>query len=116
LGIRCKGSSPTSDRFLQLQKLDMPPSPVLQEDRQAYVALLMSQSSQAASWMSLIYSSDNVDFRHCFLESTISKGMHYSLAVLGWKLPYSKELWIKPRAAAEEERDNVITDAYDYCG
>jgi hypothetical protein len=66
----------------------MPPSPTLQEDRKAYVASLTSQSSQVASWMSLIYSSDDVDFRHCFLESIISKGMHRSLAVLGWKLPY----------------------------
>lgn len=66
----------------------MPPSPNLLEDRTAYVASLTSQSSQVASWMSLIYSSDDVDFRHCFLESIISKGMHRSLAVLGWKLPY----------------------------
>ncbi len=34
------------------------------------------------------HSSDDVDFRHCFLESIISKSMHRSLAVLGWKLPY----------------------------
>lgn len=66
----------------------MPPSPTLQEDRKAYVASLTSQSSQVASWMSLIYSCDDVDFRHCFLESIISKGMHRSLADLGWKLPY----------------------------
>jgi hypothetical protein len=66
----------------------MPPSPTLQEDRKAYVASLTSQSLQVASWMSLIYSSDDVDFRYCFLESIISKGMHRSLAVLGWKLPY----------------------------
>jgi len=36
----------------------MAPSPVLQEDRKTYVALPVSQSSQAASWMSLIYSSE----------------------------------------------------------
>jgi hypothetical protein len=66
----------------------MPPSLTLQEDRKAYVASLTSQSSQVASWMSLISSADDVDFRHCFLESIISKGMHRSLAVLGWKLPY----------------------------
>jgi hypothetical protein len=66
----------------------MPPSPTLQEDRKAYVASLTSQSSQVASWMSLIYLSDDVDFPHYFLESIISKGMHRSLAVLAWKLPY----------------------------
>jgi hypothetical protein len=66
----------------------MPPSPTLQDDRKAYVASLTSQSSQVASWMLLIYSSNDVDFRHCFLESIISKGMHRSLAALGWELPY----------------------------
>jgi hypothetical protein len=71
-----------------LQELVMPPSLTLQEDRKSYVASLTSQRSQVASWMSLIYSSDDVDFRHCFLESIISKGMHRSLAVLGWKLPH----------------------------
>lgn len=75
-------------RFLQLQELVMPPSPILQEDRKAYVTALTSQSSEVASWMLLIYSSENVDFRHCFLESIFSKGMHHSLASLGWKLPY----------------------------
>lgn len=66
----------------------MPPNPILQEDRKVYIASLTSQSSQVASWMLLIYGSDDVDFRHCFLESIISKGMHRSLAGLGWKLPY----------------------------
>lgn len=66
----------------------MPASPTLQEDRETYVASLTSQTSQVASWMALICSSDDVDFRHCFLESIISKGMHRLLAVQNWKLPY----------------------------
>ncbi|KAH7308329.1 hypothetical protein BKA65DRAFT_520174 [Rhexocercosporidium sp. MPI-PUGE-AT-0058] len=66
----------------------MPLSPTLQKDRKAYVTSLTSQSSQVASWMSLIDLSDNIDFRHCFLESIINKGMYRSLAVLRWKLPY----------------------------
>ena len=65
----------------------MPPSTILQEDRKADIASLKSHSSQAAAWMLLIYTSDDVDFRHCFLESIISKGMHHSLALLGWKIP-----------------------------
>lgn len=36
--------------------------------------------------MALIYTSDDVDFRHCFLESIVSKGMHHELAQLRWKL------------------------------
>jgi hypothetical protein len=42
--------------------------------------------------MSLIYSSPDIDFCHCVLESMISKGMHQSLARLRWMLPYSKLL------------------------
>ncbi|CAI6336757.1 unnamed protein product [Periconia digitata] len=75
-------------RFLQLSELVLPPSPTLREDRKAYIASLKSNSSQVAFWMSLIHSSEDVDFRHCVLESMISKGMHLSLARLGWTLPY----------------------------
>ncbi|KAH8727369.1 hypothetical protein GQ44DRAFT_582229, partial [Phaeosphaeriaceae sp. PMI808] len=75
-------------RFLQLSELALPPSLTLQQDRKAYIASLTSHSSQAASWMLLLYSSEDVDFRHCFLESMISKGMHRSLASLRWNLPY----------------------------
>ena len=75
-------------RFLHVQQLVLPPSPTLEEDRNAYVASLRSYSSQVASWLLLIQSSEDVDFRHCFLESLVNKGMHYSLAALGWKLPF----------------------------
>ncbi|KAF1817062.1 hypothetical protein P152DRAFT_504466 [Eremomyces bilateralis CBS 781.70] len=74
-------------RFLQLPDLALTPSQILQEDRTVYVASLRSHSSQVASWMSLIQSTEDVDFRDCFLESLISKGMHRSLAGLGWELP-----------------------------
>ncbi|KAF1993222.1 hypothetical protein P154DRAFT_625607 [Amniculicola lignicola CBS 123094] len=74
-------------RFLQLSELVLPPSPSLQEDRKAYIESLRSHSSQVASWMLIIHSSEDVDFCHCLLESIISKGMHRSLAGLRWKLP-----------------------------
>jgi hypothetical protein len=79
-------------RFLQIPELVLPPSSIVQEDRKTYMASLRSHSSQAASWMSLICSSQDVDFRHCLLESMISKGMHLSLARLGWKIPYTEPL------------------------
>ncbi|KAH8691063.1 hypothetical protein GQ44DRAFT_744738 [Phaeosphaeriaceae sp. PMI808] len=75
-------------RLLQLSELVLPPGLTLQEYRKAYIASLTSHPSQAVSWMSLLYSSEDVDFRHCFLESMISKGMHRSLASLRWDLPY----------------------------
>lgn len=79
-------------RFLQLPELRLPPSSILLEDRQAYVASLRTNPSQVVSWMVMIHLSDDVDFRHCYLESIISKGMHHSLASLGWKLPYWDDL------------------------
>lgn len=74
-------------RFLQLQELLLPPSSALLEDRNIYVSSLRPRSSEVVSWILLIQSSEGVDFRHCFLESILSKGMHHSLASLGWKLP-----------------------------
>ena len=76
-------------RFLQLSEPTLPPDVTLQEDRKTYITSLESQSStsQVALWISLIHLSDDVDFRHCYLESLISKGMHFKLARLGWKLP-----------------------------
>lgn len=62
-------------------------STVLQEDRKVYLTSVASQSSQAAASVFLVQSSANVDFQHCFMESMVSKGMHLSLANLGWKLP-----------------------------
>ncbi|KAF2274411.1 uncharacterized protein EI97DRAFT_128266 [Westerdykella ornata] len=75
-------------RLLQLSELVLPPSPILQEDRKAYITSLRSHSSEAAYWMALIQSSPDVDFHHCLLESMRSKGMHHALARLGWRLPY----------------------------
>ncbi|KAF2240345.1 hypothetical protein BU26DRAFT_442836 [Trematosphaeria pertusa] len=75
-------------RLLQLQEPVLPPSRTLQQDRKTYIASLTSHSSEAASWISLIHSCKDVDFRDCFLESVISKGAHQLLARLGWKLPY----------------------------
>jgi hypothetical protein len=79
-------------RFLQLSGLVLPPSSTLQEDRKIYIASLESRAEQAASWIRLVCSSEDVDFRHCVVESMISKGMHLSLARLGWRLPCSETL------------------------
>ncbi|KZF20524.1 hypothetical protein L228DRAFT_232091 [Xylona heveae TC161] len=76
-------------RFLYAQPPDRPPSQTLQEDRKVYLASLASRSSQAASWMSFIQSAEAVDFRTCFLESLMSKGMHAWLARRGWKISHS---------------------------
>lgn len=73
-------------RFLQLPEPMLPPSPSLPEDRRACITTL--SPSPAASWISIIHSPEDVDFRHFYLESIISKGMHRLLAGLGWKLPY----------------------------
>jgi ABC-type uncharacterized transport system YnjBCD ATPase subunit len=73
-------------RFLQLSEPKLPLSQTLREDRRAYIASL--RTSEAASWISIIHSPEDVDFRHYYLESIISKGMHRLLAGLGWKLPY----------------------------
>lgn len=42
--------------------------------------------SEEASWIVLVQSSEDVHFRHYFLESIISKGIHLMLARLGWQL------------------------------
>jgi len=76
-------------RFLQLCELTLPPDVTLQEDRKTYITSLECQSStsQVAFWILVIHSPEDVGFRHCYLESLISKGMHFTLARLGWKLP-----------------------------
>lgn len=61
-----------------------------QIERLNYITSLKFHSSQVTSWISRIHSSLGVDIRHCVLESMISKGMHFSLARLGWQLPYGE--------------------------
>lgn len=72
-------------RFLQLSELTLPPDLTLQEDRKTYITSIESRilTSQVAFWISVIHSPDDVDFRHCYLKSLISKGMHFTLACLG---------------------------------
>jgi hypothetical protein len=59
--------------------------------------------------MSLIYSSQDVDFRHCVLESMISKGMHLSLARLRWRLPCSELLDSGDCEAVQLDERNVCS-------
>ncbi|KAE8353701.1 kinase-like domain-containing protein [Aspergillus coremiiformis] len=85
-------------RILRLQDISLPPSLVLQTDRETYIASLQFQISQARKWMALVLSLEDVDFRVCFLESIISKGMHQSLACKKWEVPPCKK-----RAMDEEK-------------
>jgi len=66
---------------------DLAVSPTVQEDRQSYVASFASQSSQVASYMRRWQTTKDVDFRTLYLESLFSKGTHFLLARMGWKLP-----------------------------
>ncbi|KAK2805082.1 hypothetical protein FQN50_006327 [Emmonsiellopsis sp. PD_5] len=74
-------------RFLRLQPPVLPPSPALQKDRESYIRYLQGLASQEVSWMVLVQSSTNVDFRIYFLDSVISKGTHQWLASNQWTLP-----------------------------
>ncbi|KAI0423385.1 hypothetical protein F5Y09DRAFT_327569 [Xylaria sp. FL1042] len=66
------------------------PNAVVQKDRQSYTMSLASQHSQAALYMRHYQMTDDVDFRTLYLESLFSKGMHASLAKIGWKIPLHK--------------------------
>ncbi|KKK14735.1 hypothetical protein AOCH_001701 [Aspergillus ochraceoroseus] len=75
-------------RFLRLQQLlPLPPSFVVQKDRETYTASLRPQTSQEVAWMVRVLSSEDADFDACFLESSTSKGMHQWLARNRWRLP-----------------------------
>lgn len=72
---------------------DQAPSQVLQEDRKVFIAALESlqpRFPQVVSWMLRIHCAGDVDYRACFLESIMSKGMHARLAHMDWKLPGCK--------------------------
>lgn len=68
--------------FLELYDLNAAPGPMLQEDRKVYLAAL--GSSEAAQWMRAMQSCEYVDFRHAYLESLVSKGMHKTMADRKW--------------------------------
>ncbi|KAJ0423275.1 kinase-like domain-containing protein [Aspergillus carlsbadensis] len=74
-------------RFLQLQDIDLAPSSTLRKDREAYVTSIRCRAPlEVSSMMVQVLSSDNTDFRHCSLESIVSKGMHRQLARNGWRV------------------------------
>ena len=91
-------------RILRLQHFALPPSLVLQTDRETYITTLRSQTSQAGAWIVLALSSEDVDFQVCFLESIISKGMHRSLARNRWRLPPCKT--ISDRGSEERSKND----------
>jgi serine/threonine protein kinase len=71
-------------RFLW-PSLVTPPSRIILEDRQTYVRSLSSHTSLAALSMLRWQGNDDVDFRTLYLESITSKGVHISMARIGWK-------------------------------
>ncbi|KAK5988186.1 hypothetical protein PT974_12326 [Cladobotryum mycophilum] len=87
-------------RFLRPEPPLLPLSPVIQKDRETYIMSLQVRSSQAAAWMTLVQSSSNADFRACFMESIISKGMHRWMADHEWKLPHH-EVTVREESSSE---------------
>ncbi|KAI1157441.1 hypothetical protein F5B18DRAFT_665966 [Nemania serpens] len=63
---------------------------IIQKDRLSYIMSLASQRSQAALYMQRWQMTADVDFHTLYLESLFSKGMHASLARIGWKIPFHK--------------------------
>lgn len=64
------------------------PNTIVQEDRKSYTKSFAShQSSQVTRYIQHWQSVANVDFHTLYLESLLSKGMHASLAGIGWKVP-----------------------------
>ncbi|KIH86482.1 hypothetical protein SPBR_08527 [Sporothrix brasiliensis 5110] len=73
-------------RFLwPSESLGFASSPATQRDRQVYTASYASQPSQAAAYMRRWQGGNDMDLRTLYLESIFSKGMHSSLAQLGWQ-------------------------------
>ncbi|GAB0138832.1 hypothetical protein EsDP_00007054 [Epichloe bromicola] len=64
------------------------PSLTVLKDRQAYIGSFSSQTSQAALFMLRWQDAEDVDFRTLYLDSISSKGVHTSMARVGWKLSY----------------------------
>ncbi|KAI1130331.1 hypothetical protein F5Y10DRAFT_263225 [Nemania abortiva] len=77
-------------RFLWPNPPDFRPNVVVQKDIQSYAMCFASQQSQAALYMQRCQIAEGVEFRTLYLESLLSKGMHASLARIGWKVPYQK--------------------------
>ncbi|KND86390.1 hypothetical protein TOPH_08994 [Tolypocladium ophioglossoides CBS 100239] len=68
------------------------PSPTVLKDRQAYIGSFSSQTSHAALSMLRWQDAEDVDFRTLYLDSISSKGVHTSMARVGWKLSYCEFL------------------------
>lgn len=74
-------------RLLRLQNLELPPSLVLQKDREYYIASVQYRKTQEIAWMIHVLSARNADFRARFLKSIVSRGMDRRLASNGWRIP-----------------------------
>jgi hypothetical protein len=79
-------------RFLWPNEDGFVPSPTIRKDRQAYIRSFSSETSQAALSMLRWQNAKDVDFRTLYLESISSKGMHISMARIGWRLSYGEFL------------------------
>jgi hypothetical protein len=79
------------------------PSPTVLVDRQSYIASFASLDSQEASYMKLVQTARDVDFRTLYVESLFSKNVHALLAAKGWKLPGCELLEDEDEDEDEEE-------------
>ncbi|KAI0532513.1 hypothetical protein GGR58DRAFT_164151 [Xylaria digitata] len=75
-------------RFLWLSLPLCRSDAVVRKDRQSYIMSLASQRSQAALFMRRWQMTEDIDFHTLYLESLSSKGMHASLARIGWNVPF----------------------------
>lgn len=83
----------------------LPPIPATLADRRAYIEALERSGSEAAPWMLRVCTSDDVDFRHCYLKALTNWDMYQKMCDLGWKLPQrdAAQLEAEQREAEEHE-------------
>ncbi|KAJ5697307.1 hypothetical protein N7488_010991 [Penicillium malachiteum] len=72
--------------ILLLRHVDQPPSEILKNDRENYIAALRSRNNfEVVESMISILSSEDMEFNTMYLESIISKSRHRELADAGWR-------------------------------
>lgn len=72
-------------RFLETKEQgNLIPSNVTQQDRRSLVTYLNQCTSEYAPLLALMYSADDLDYRHLVVEAAISKGSHKWLVDKQW--------------------------------
>lgn len=69
---------------------------------------LASQRSQAALYMQRWQMTADVDFHTLYLESLFSKGMHASLARIGWEFSSRKVIKHSEECSSKDDMENGI--------